>query len=114
MISALYAPNVPADLFHHPRTLMAQHHRVAGLKPVVAVIYIGTADARGDESHQDFVIARTFHFEGFDLQRAAPLAQNGRFNPVHIHFLSSQAEKNGYYSAQSELLAKVSVIPEPD
>jgi hypothetical protein len=64
---------------------MTQHHRVAGLKPVVAEVYIGTADARGDKTHQNFVVPRTLHFERFDLQRAAPLAQYGRLNPVHFH-----------------------------
>ena len=80
MIPALYALHVLAHPFNHARPLMTQHHCLAGFVPVVAEVYIGMADARGDEAHQDFVVPRTFQFEGFDLQGAAFLAQDGRLN----------------------------------
>ena len=67
-----------ARTFYHARTLMTQYHGIVGLHPAVAKIYIGVADAGGDEAHQDFILPRTFHFEGFDLQGAAFLAQDGR------------------------------------
>src|SRR5208337_1233865 len=60
-----------ADLFHYTRALMTQHHRGVGRVPVVAEIYIGVADARGDNAHQDLVVSRTFQFERLDLQGAA-------------------------------------------
>jgi hypothetical protein len=44
----------------------------------------GTADARGDEANQDFIVPWTLHLYGLDLQRAAFLAQNGRLNLAHL------------------------------
>jgi hypothetical protein len=63
---------------------MAQHHGIISLLPGVAEVYIGVADARGDETHQDFLVPRAFHLQGFDLQRATLLAQNSRLNPVPL------------------------------
>ncbi len=85
MIAALDTLHALADLLHHARALMTQHHRVGCPVPVVAEVYIGMADARGDDAHQDFVVSRTFQLEGFDLQGAALLAQNCRLNLVHLY-----------------------------
>ena len=38
------------------------------------------ADAAGHQAHQDFLLARTFHFELFDSERAPWLAQHGGAN----------------------------------
>ena len=73
-----------AYLFDDARPFMAQHHCTIRLIPVVAEVYIRTADARGDEADQDFVVPWPLHLEGFDFQRAAFLAQYGRLNRVHM------------------------------
>jgi len=85
MISGIDTLYIPADHFHHARTLMAQHHRAVRIVPVIEEADIGMADARGDDTHQDFVIPRTFHLEGFDLQGPALPAQNSRLNLVYVH-----------------------------
>ena len=67
-----------ADLFHHPGAFMAQDYRRP--IPVIAETDIRVADARGDDSHQDFVRARPFQFEGFDLQGTAAPAEHRRLD----------------------------------
>jgi len=85
MIAVLDTLHALAPPLDHARTLMTQHHGIVGLHPAVAKVYIGMADARGDEAHQDFVLPRAFQLEGFDLQGAPFLAQDGRLNLVHFH-----------------------------
>ena len=43
------------------------------------------ADAGGDDADEHLVIPRTFHLEGLYLQGAAPLAQNGSLDIVHLN-----------------------------
>ena len=69
---------------YHARAFMPQHHRIISLRPAVAEVDIGMADARGDEAHQDFVLLRAFQLQGFDLQGAPALAQDGRLNRVNF------------------------------
>ena len=64
---------------------MTQYHRGVGRIPVFADVYIGATDARSDDAHQNFVVSRTLHLKGFDVQGAAFLAENGRLNLVHLH-----------------------------
>jgi hypothetical protein len=78
--------HVPADPLHHARTLMTQHHRSIALFPSVYEAYIGMADPRSDDAHQDLIIPRIFHLEGFDLQGAALFTQNSRLNFVPMQF----------------------------
>jgi hypothetical protein len=56
---------------------MAQDQGFIGLAPGLAKVYVGMTDARSGDAHQDFIVPRTFHLEGFNLQGAAPLAQDG-------------------------------------
>jgi hypothetical protein len=70
--------------FYYTGALMTQHHWTIRFIPVVAEVYIRTADTRGNKTNQDFIVPWPFHFQGLDLQRAAFLAQNGRLNPVHF------------------------------
>jgi hypothetical protein len=67
-------------LLDHACTFMAQNDRMIRLLPVVAEGDIGMADARCYKAHQDFVVSRTFHVEGFNLQGTASFTQNGRPN----------------------------------
>ena len=83
MIARCDAFHASSDLLHDARALVAQDDGLGGAVPVVDEPDIGVADARGDEPHEDFIRPRTLQFEGLDLQRAAPLAQNGRPNLVH-------------------------------
>ena len=85
MISGVDTLYVLAEPFHHARTFMAQHHRAVCIVPVIDKAYIGMADARGDDTHQDFIVPRTFHLDGFDPQGPALLAQNSRLNLIHFH-----------------------------
>jgi hypothetical protein len=71
-----------ADLFYRARALMTQHRGCPA--PIIAKVYVGMADARGFEAHQDFVFPRTFHFKRFDLQWTA-VAENGSPNLVDFH-----------------------------
>ena len=82
MIARHDAFHASPDRLHDARALVAQDDRFGGAVPVVDESDIGVADARGDEPDEDFVGARALHLEGLDLQRAAPLAQNGRPNLV--------------------------------
>jgi hypothetical protein len=66
MITALGTLHAPTHPLYDASTFMTQHHSVVGLVPAVAEVYIGMADARADEAHQDFVFLRTLHFERFD------------------------------------------------
>jgi hypothetical protein len=84
MIASFDTLHILAYPFYHARPLMTQHHCTVSLVPVVAEVYIGTADARGDEANQDFIVPWTLHLYGLDLQRAAFLAQNGRLNLAHF------------------------------
>ena len=84
MIPAFDTLHAFARTFYHARALMTQHHGIVGLHPAVAKIDVGMADARGDKAHQDFVLSRAFHLEGFDLQKAASPAQNSRLNVVYF------------------------------
>ena len=74
MIAARDTFHLLADVFHYSRSLMTQHDRGVGRVPVVADVYIGMTDARGDNAHQNLILSRTFQFEGFDLQRATLFA----------------------------------------
>ena len=85
MIPAFDTLHVLARPLYHARALMPQHHGTVGLGPAVTEIYIGMADARGDEAHQDFILPRAFHPEGFDLQGATLRAQDGRLNRVYFY-----------------------------
>ena len=85
MVSAFDTLHVLARSLHHARALMAQDNGPISLRPAVAEVNIGMADARGDEAHQDFIIPRAFQLEGFDPQGASSLAQDGRFNLAHSH-----------------------------
>ena len=78
MVAGLDAPDALADLGHHPGAFMAQNHRRP--VPVVNKTDVGMADARGDDPDQDFVVARPFQFEGFDLQGTAAGAQHRRLD----------------------------------
>jgi hypothetical protein len=81
------------DPLHHSRTLMPQHYGDVGLIPVITEVYIGVADARGDNTHQDFVLSRAFHLDGFDLKGTTSFAQNGRsyLQCLHVNPFSNQA-----------------------
>ena len=85
MIATLDTLHATSDPLHHARTLVTEHRRIIGFVPVIQEVYISMADARGNDAHQNFVISWTFHLNGFDLQGAALLAQNGRLNLVHLH-----------------------------
>ena len=85
VIPAADAPNALSDSLYHARPLMAEHHRRVGFVPVIAEVYIGAADPRGDKAHQDLVVPWTFHLNGFDPERTALLAQDGRLNLVPSH-----------------------------
>jgi hypothetical protein len=50
-------------------------HNPAG-DAALAKIDVGVADATGHDAHQDLILTRTFHFQGFDAQRGARLAQH--------------------------------------
>jgi hypothetical protein len=86
MIASFDTLHILAYPFYHARPLMTQHHCTVSSVPVVAEVYIGAADARGDEPNQDFIVPWTLHLYGLDLQGAAFLAQNGRLNLVHFPF----------------------------
>src|SRR5512136_2968025 len=84
MVASLHGLYALSHLFNHARTLMTQHHRRVGLVPVIAEVYIGATDARGHETHEDFIVPRAFDLKAFDLQRPAPLTQYCRSNLVHL------------------------------
>ncbi len=83
MIATLNSSYTLTYLLDHARTLMTQNDRMICLLPVVAESDIGMADAGGNEAYQNFILSRTFHVEGFDLQGPAFLTQNGCPNLVH-------------------------------
>jgi hypothetical protein len=85
VVTALDTLHSLADLLYHACALMPQHYRLGSPIPVIAVVYIGMADACGDNAHQHFVVARAFHLKRLDLQRAALLAQNGCLNLLYVH-----------------------------
>ena len=66
MVPGLDRLDALAHPLHHARALMAQHQGAVSLVPTVAEVDIGVADTRGDEAHEDFVVPRAFHLEGFD------------------------------------------------
>ena len=70
---------------YHTRTFMTEHHRRVGLIPVIAEVYIGAADARGDKAHENLVFPWAFHLNRFDAERAALLPQNCRLDLVPMH-----------------------------
>ena len=57
-----------ADLLHHARTLMTKHNGFGCPVPVVVEVYIGMADACGNDAHQDFIVSWTFQLKGLDPQ----------------------------------------------
>jgi hypothetical protein len=85
MIAPLDSLHASTHLLYHSCTFMTQHYCVVRRIPVVAEVDIGTADARGDKAHQDFVVPWPFHLKGFYLQGAAFLAQNGCLYLVCFH-----------------------------
>jgi hypothetical protein len=61
MIPGLSGSHPFAYPFYDTRPLMTQHHCAINLIPVVAEVYIGTANARGDEANQDFIVPWPLH-----------------------------------------------------
>ena len=110
MIATLNALHASANSLHHARTLMTQHHRSVGLVPIVAEVYIRMADTRGDHPHQDFILSGAFHLDGFDLQRATRLVQNGRPYLLRFHVRHHRSRLNDLASppVNSELFADFS------
>ncbi len=88
VIASPDALHLLADLFHYAGALVTQHQRpFRSVIPFVDVADVGMADAAGDDADQYLVLPRAFHFEGFDLQGAAPSAQDGRPDLLHVHLL---------------------------
>ena len=56
MIPGLNTSYSLAYSLYDARPLMTEHHCAVSLVPVVAKVYVGTADARGDEANQNFIV----------------------------------------------------------
>ena len=75
MVAGLESLHRLADSFHHAGAFVPQHDRAG--TAALAEINVGMANPAGHQAHQHLVIARTFHFQALDLQRAARRPQNG-------------------------------------
>ena len=87
VITLSNARHTPSDLLHYARPLMAQNDRCLCAAPAVDEAYIRMADTGSHEAHEDLIIPWTLQFDRFDLQRAAPFAQNGCPNLVNAGWM---------------------------
>ena len=56
MITGHHTSYALADLFHYAGPLVTQHHRSVGRIPVIAEIYVGVANTRGDYTYQNLIL----------------------------------------------------------
>jgi hypothetical protein len=65
-----------ASLDDHARPFMSEYSRHLRVVPFINNIDIGTANASGNDTDQDLVVARAFHLKRFYLQRSAFLTED--------------------------------------
>jgi hypothetical protein len=67
-----------ADLDDHARPFVSEYGGHLRAVPFIDNIDIGTANAGGNDTDQDFIVTRAFHLKRFYLQRSAFLTKDRR------------------------------------